>query len=132
MDYKLAVVIETGMNFDVVSQGISFYNTVEEVNRRVIASNGLFAFPAEIAEKMLKWREDITKLLPEGTDIINTSYKPIMCVNYDMSKWPVVDGVEVVLCFGSFSTKTNSPFTNSTLSKSFTTCTESGARQKRR
>ena len=127
MKYKLAVIIERNMNFGQTSQGVSFYDTIEEAIEKVTTGNILFAFPAEIAEKMLKWVEDITKVLPEGIGCIKDTYMPVMCKDYDLKKWPVVDGVEATLHLGKFSMITNNPFTGSVLVKSFTKSTEANS-----
>jgi len=137
MNYKLAAIYEHNMNFGGVSQGISFWNTIEEAQKEGsgdVDDGGphpatvsfCFAFPYEVAEKMLKWREEIVKLFPEGIDAIKTSYKPIMRMNHQADTWPMVDGVEIELRLGSYFMKPDTPFTNTILKVGFFKTSEFG------
>ena len=138
MNYKLAAIFEHNMNFSGVSQGISFYNTVEEADKEgsgEVDDGGphpatvtfMYAFPSEVAYKAFEWREGIKSLLPEGIDIIKISYKPIMDMNHNKNTWPMVDGIEIELQLGSFFRKPDTPFTNTMLRVGFFKTTVFGA-----
>lgn len=127
MAYEIAVVFKHEMNFGNVSHSISFCNTIEDISKIPInMDNGipqsrtlLYAFPAEVAEKMLEWRNSVSKLLPENVDIIETTYKPIMRRYYVKAPFPMVDGIETELRLGSFSDHQVSAFTHVKLKVGF-------------